>query len=76
MVTVPENTDETTRARIHSQLSDHLGGREVILIADSMTIKALPTNGVYHRERLDDYEIEIIAETEEALQSRLHPNKS
>ena len=61
---------EEDAVRIGDKLSEKLGIK-VIVVPHGIKVKALFLGGVYHRERLGDYEVEVIANNEEDLKKRL-----
>ena len=71
VLTLADSDFDDHKERIHAQAQALFPERTVVVLPASMTIRALPTNGVYYRERFAEREIEIIAENEEALTKRL-----
>ena len=65
----PVPTDEEI-VRITTKMEQSTGLKTVV-IPHGASVKVLPNGGVYHRERVGDYEIEIVARTEEGLKARL-----
>ncbi len=65
-----EATDEHLEI-ITKKLEEKLPGYRVLVVPPGVTVKAFSAGMVYHRERLEKYEVEIVAQTEEELKSRL-----
>ena len=68
----PEGMDEWQTYFMQSNLEKRLQDFRILVIPAGVDVKALPINGaVYHRERIGQAEVEIIANTEEELCRRL-----
>ena len=65
--------DEVRLIKLQEKIYSRLPpGSKFVVVPPGIKVKVLPTRGVYHREVLGDYEIEIIAKTEDDLRSRLN----
>ena len=67
-----ESTAEEDLVRVQERLTKLLNGYRVVVLPNGVEVTAIPAAGmVYHRERLGEVEVEIIAKTEEDLRQRL-----
>lgn len=57
--------------KVAEELKKELPNAKVFVFPSGYEVKVLYTNGVYHRERCNDYEYEIFAKSEEDLKKRL-----
>lgn len=65
-----DELNEGQIAQIRAKWEAMNTGLKCVVVPYSVDIKIIPATGVYHRERLGEYEIEIVAKTEEELLAR------
>ncbi len=63
--------DQETYDKLTGKLRKLFPDCQVVVIPSYMKLSLLPTHGVYHREKLGNYEREIWAANEEDMKARL-----
>lgn len=66
-----DTNNEDWLERVSASAQEQFPGMRVVVVPKGVNVKMLSVNGVYHYEHLDNYEIEIVARTEEDLRQRL-----
>ena len=74
VVSLPEDMEQPTDEeveRFRAKVQALCPGCRIAIVPPGVDIWVLPTGGVYHRERFDGYEVEVVAKTEEDLRRRM-----